>query len=137
MVPRWINAHLMLRSSCETSRLWFFAFFEKTFIERRQKRNEKLCIKHLPPQGEGVMEIWQEIVSMIISNGIFATLFVTLFFYQLKDSKSREEKYQNTISDLSRHLDVVEKIKEDVEELKQIANKRRRKNETKKLDSLI
>ncbi len=39
------------------------------------------------------MDLWQEIVSVIVSNGIFAILFVLLFVYQLKDSKKREEKY--------------------------------------------
>ena len=82
--------------------------------------------------------MWQEIISVIVSNGIFAVLFVFLFVYQLKDSKKREEKYQQTIDELSAHIGVVEKIKEDVEYLKQIVTpKRRRKNEDKKLDMLI
>ncbi len=84
------------------------------------------------------MQMWQEIISVIVSNGIFAVLFVFLFVYQLKDSKKREEKYQQTIDELSAHIGVVEKIKEDVEYLKQIVTpKRRRKNEDKKLDMLI
>ena len=84
------------------------------------------------------MQMWQEIVSVVVSNGIFAVLFVLLFIYQLKDNKKREEKYQQTISDLSAHLGVVEQIKEDVEYLKEIVTpKRRRKNEDKKLDMLI
>lgn len=84
------------------------------------------------------MQMWQEIISVIVSNGIFAVLFVFLFVYQLKDSKKREEKYQQTIDELSAHIGVVEKIKEDVEYLKQIVTpKRRRKNEDKRLDMLI
>lgn len=84
------------------------------------------------------MQMWQEIISVIVSNGIFAVLFVFLFVYQLKDIKKREEKYQQTIDELSAHIGVVEKIKEDVEYLKQIVTpKRRRKNEDKKLDMLI
>lgn len=84
------------------------------------------------------MDLWQEIVSVIVSNGIFAVLFVLLFVYQLKDSKKREEKYQRTIDELSAHIGVVEKIKEDVEYLKEIVTpKRRRKNEDKKINMLI
>ena len=84
------------------------------------------------------MDLWQEIVSVIVSNGIFAILFVLLFVYQLKDSKKREEKYQHTIDELSAHIGGVEKIKEDVEYLKEIVTpKRRRKNEDKKIDMLI
>ncbi len=76
------------------------------------------------------MELWQEIISVIISNGIFAILFVYLFYYQLRDSKRREEKYQKTIEQLSEHLGVIEQIKEDVEYLKDVVTpKRRRKDE--------
>lgn len=75
------------------------------------------------------MELWQEIVSVIISNGIFAILFVCLFCYQLKDSKRREEKYQSTIDQLSKHIGVIEQIKEDVEYLKDVVTPKRRKKD--------
>lgn len=75
------------------------------------------------------MELWQEIISVIISNGIFAILFVYLFYYQLKDSKRREEKYQKTIEQLSEHLGVIEQIKEDVEYLKDVVTPKRRKKD--------
>ena len=81
------------------------------------------------------MELWKEIMSVVISNGIFAILFVLLFFYQLKDSKQRESKYQQTIDELSKHIGVVHEIKEDVEELKSaMIKKRRGKGETQKID---
>ncbi len=84
------------------------------------------------------MQIWQEIVSVIVSNGVFAILFVALFFYQLKDSKKREEKYQKTIDTLTVHIGTIEKIKDDVEELKEVLMpKRRKKQNVKKSDSLI
>lgn len=74
------------------------------------------------------MEVWQEIMSVVISNGIFAILFVLLFFYQLKDSKQREAKYQKTIEELTKHIGIIEGIKEDVEELKSVMIKKRRKS---------
>ena len=81
------------------------------------------------------MELWQEIVSVVISNGIFAVLFVLLFVYQLKDSKRREQKYQDTIDELSKHIGVVHEIKQDVEELKTaMIKKRRSKSEVEKTD---
>ena len=81
------------------------------------------------------MELWQEIMSVVISNGVFAILFVLLFFYQLKDSKQRETKYQQTIEELSKHIGVVNEIKEDVEQLKSVMiKKRREKSETQKID---
>ena len=64
--------------------------------------------------------MWQDIVNIVISNGIFAVLFVSLLFILIKDSKRREEKYQDAIKKLSHHLDVVEDIKEDVKEIRKI-----------------
>lgn len=82
--------------------------------------------------------MWQEIVSVIISNGIFAILFVFLFCYQLKDSKQARANYQKTIEDLTAHIGVINEIKADVEYLKEaVSSKRRRKNEDKKLDPLL
>ena len=81
------------------------------------------------------MEIWQDVISVVISNGIFATLFVLLFFYQLKDSRQRENKYQKTISELTRHIGTIQEIKEDVEELKSVMiRKRRKQNEVQTND---
>ena len=59
-----------------------------------------------------------EIIKMVISQGIFAALFVWLFFDTRKDSKQREEKYINTIDKLTDKISIVEDIKEDVEEIK-------------------
>ena len=61
--------------------------------------------------------MWQDILNIIISNGIFAILFVSLLFIQIKD---REEKYQDAIKRLSHHLDIVEDIKEDIKEMKKV-----------------
>ena len=50
----------------------------------------------------------------------FLTLFVFLFFYQLKDSQKRENNYQNTIQNLTKHLEVIEEVKIQVSELTEI-----------------
>ena len=42
--------------------------------------------------------MWEKIFTMAISNGIFACLFVALLVYELKDSRTREKKYQKTIT---------------------------------------
>lgn len=77
------------------------------------------------------MDIWQEIISVVISNGVFAVLFVLLFCHQIKDSKQREEKYQTTIEQLSKHIGTIEEVKEDVQQLKEaMIRKRRKKDET-------
>lgn len=58
-----------------------------------------------------------EIMDLAISNGLWATLFVGLLLYILKDTSSREKKYQITIESLSSHLSVVNEIKREVEEI--------------------
>lgn len=70
------------------------------------------------------MDFWSELIKIVVSNGIFAMLFVFLFFYQLKDSAAREDQYQATIQDLTKHLEVIEEVKEQVCELKQIVEER-------------
>lgn len=64
------------------------------------------------------MDFWSELIKVVVSNGIFAMLFVFLFLYQLKDSSKREEQYQQTIADLTKHLEVIEKVRQEVGELK-------------------
>ena len=64
--------------------------------------------------------MWEEIFKLALSNGIWAVLFVGLLVYQLKDSAKREKKYQETITKLNAHLDVVEDIKEELKEIRQI-----------------
>ncbi len=65
------------------------------------------------------MELWKEIISIVVSNGVFAILFVWLFQYQLKDSSKREQKYQETIEKLTTSLNVLDEVKEEVSEIKE------------------
>lgn len=67
--------------------------------------------------------MWEKIFNLAIGNGIWAVLFLVLLFFQLKDSKRREEKYQRTIEALGHSLNVVTEIKQDVEEIKVELNK--------------
>ncbi len=64
------------------------------------------------------MDLWNEIISIIVSNGVFAILFVWLFCYQLKDSSKREVKYQKTIEQLTEHLKVLDNVQSDLTEIK-------------------
>lgn len=80
--------------------------------------------------------MWNDIFNIAISNGIFAALFVALLIYELKDSRKRETKYQNTIDNLSNKLNTVDEIKQDVTEIKECLKKTpRRKNE--KTDKVV
>ncbi|MGL4875191.1 MAG: BhlA/UviB family holin-like peptide [Clostridium sp.] len=61
----------------------------------------------------------QELLTQIISQGAFASLFIWLFIDTRKDSKSREDKYLNTIDKLADKINIVEEIKEDMKEIKE------------------
>lgn len=66
-----------------------------------------------------------ELLKTIVSQGSWAVLFVWLLIDTRKESKIREEKLQTVInknqeviSELAEKFNVVEDIKEDVEEIK-------------------
>jgi glucosamine 6-phosphate synthetase-like amidotransferase/phosphosugar isomerase protein len=67
--------------------------------------------------------MWDNIFEMATKSGIWAVLFVSLFFIQLKDSKNREGKYQQTIDSLADKLKVVLDIQESVEDIKNLFDK--------------
>ncbi len=67
--------------------------------------------------------MWEQIWETAINSGLWAMLFVALFVMQIKDSKAREEKYQNLINTLAEKLEIVEIIKDDIEEIKEIVKK--------------
>ena len=60
----------------------------------------------------------QEIVSLIVANGLWAVLFCALLYYQLRDSRAREQKYTQTIRALSERLSVVTAVKADTTDIK-------------------
>ena len=62
--------------------------------------------------------MWEEIIRIAVSNGIFAVLFCSLLIYQLKDSAKREKKYQQTIGELVEKFDLLIEIKADNEQIK-------------------
>ncbi|HPD01782.1 MAG TPA: BhlA/UviB family holin-like peptide [Eubacteriales bacterium] len=61
--------------------------------------------------------MWEKIFEAAAANGIWATMFLGLLIYQLKDSRNRESKYQKVVETLSRNLNIVRDIKEEVEVL--------------------
>ena len=69
------------------------------------------------------MDFWTELIKVVISNGIFATLFVFLFVYQLKDSAKREMEYQETIKELHEHLEQIKDVRYQVGELRTTVEK--------------
>lgn len=67
--------------------------------------------------------MWEEIIRIATESGIWAVLFVVLFYKQMKESKTREEKYQSTIDNLADKLKMVADIKADVTEIKNALQK--------------
>lgn len=59
----------------------------------------------------------EEIVSLVVANGIFAVLFCGLLVFELRDSRSRESKYVSIISALGERLKTVDEIKADTEKI--------------------
>lgn len=60
-----------------------------------------------------------ELITYLLSNLSFGSLFVWLLWDTRKDSKQREDKYQETIDKLADKISIVQEIKEDVEEIKE------------------
>ena len=59
-----------------------------------------------------------EIISLVVANGIFAVLFCGLLVYELKDSRAREAGYVQTIRSLSDKLGILSAVKTDTDEIK-------------------
>ncbi len=57
-------------------------------------------------------------MTYVISNISFGALFVWLLWDTRKDSKQREERYQDTIDKLADKIAIVEDIEKDVKEIK-------------------
>lgn len=68
--------------------------------------------------------MWEEIFNLALNNGLWAVLFLILLVYVLKDSKSREAKYQETIETLAESLEIIHEVREDVQEIKNTLTKR-------------
>ena len=57
-----------------------------------------------------------KILELAVSQGIWAALYIYLFFRMLKENKEREERYQTTIDRLSGNIEEgIEKIQNKLE----------------------
>lgn len=72
----------------------------------------------------------EQILDLAIKNGLWAVLFLGLLIFVLKDSKARENKYQQTIKNLTEHLGVVNEIKKEVEQVKDYVFSKNKKSKT-------
>ena len=59
-----------------------------------------------------------KILELGISQGVWAALYIYLFFRMLKENKEREDRYQETIDRLSGNIeDGIEKIQNKLESM--------------------
>lgn len=59
-----------------------------------------------------------EVLQLAASQGLWAVMFVGLLFYVLKENSTREEKFQDIISNLTERLDALDILKKDVDDIK-------------------
>lgn len=59
-----------------------------------------------------------ELIKYFISQGPFAVLFIWLFWYQVKSSEAREERYQSLLTAMTeKYDDIAEEIRKVKERL--------------------
>ena len=64
-----------------------------------------------------------ELLSLDITQISYGALFVWLLFDTNKKNEAREKKYQDTIDNLALNIGVINDVKEDVEEIKDIISR--------------
>lgn len=62
----------------------------------------------------------QEILKYLITQGVFAVLFVYLLFYVLRENSKREERYHNIIDELSKRLNKIDDVDQNVKDIKEL-----------------
>lgn len=68
--------------------------------------------------------MWEKIIEIAMSDGLWAGLFCCLFVYQLKDSRSREKKYCEIVDNLTERLKTVENIERTCSEIRDFVHDR-------------
>ena len=68
--------------------------------------------------------MWEEILKTALSNGLWAVLFCVLLMYQLRDGRTREHKYRETINTLLERLGTLESVEKGVNEAVSILKRR-------------
>lgn len=61
--------------------------------------------------------MWDKVVELAMSNGLWALLFCALLIFELKDSRAREVKYQNTITKLSQDLGYMNTLSDNIDKI--------------------
>lgn len=62
-------------------------------------------------------ELASKVIELVLEQGVWAALYIYLFFRMLKENRDREERYQSTIDQLSTNIssgikDIQDKLEE-------------------------
>lgn len=61
--------------------------------------------------------MWDKVVELAVSDGLWALLFCALLIFELKDSRGREKKYQSTIARLSQDLGFMNVMNDNIDKI--------------------
>lgn len=61
--------------------------------------------------------MWEEIIKLALSNGLWAVLFCVLLLYGLRDGRTREQKYRQTIDVLLDRLRDLQNVQDAIDRL--------------------
>ena len=61
--------------------------------------------------------MWDKVLELAMSDGLWALLFCMLLIFELKDSRAREKKYQATITNLSQDLGYMNTISDSIDKI--------------------
>ena len=64
------------------------------------------------------------LIDVAVSQGIWELLAIFLLIYFIKSNEKRDENYQNLIQDIMKQFSVLDNLKEGLEEIKSMLNKR-------------
>ena len=64
------------------------------------------------------------LIDVAVSQGIWALLAIFLLIYFIKSNEKRDENYQNLIQDIMKQFSVLDNLKEGLEEIQSMLNKR-------------
>lgn len=61
--------------------------------------------------------MWDALIQLAVNDGIWALLFCILLIFELKDSRTREKKYQTTIERLSQDLSYMNTMSKSIDQI--------------------
>ena len=125
-----------MRQNC-TKNVWFGSFFSLPFqrsyrYDVRDARNLRLLLGFIEERKENAAmdSTLQNIIEIALQQGIWAGLYIYLFFRMLKQNEEREAQYQATIDKLSGNIQSgIENIQNRLNDLEEKMSDKPEKNQ--------